>query len=85
MNIYRFYDGKQFRTFRACQKKTDHEEKRVYQLFGNKWEMVYKGNIDGMGRYLKHQKELAEKADARGMIADMCGTSYAAARRDMGL
>jgi hypothetical protein len=34
---------------------------------------------------LIHLRDLATKRETRQMIADICGTSYAAAKRDMGL
>jgi hypothetical protein len=34
---------------------------------------------------LAHLRRLADKREARSMIADMCGTSYRAAMADMGM
>lgn len=49
------------------------------------WELCYVGTMDGLKKFLNHQKVLAEKRETRKMIADMCGTSYSAACADMGM
>jgi hypothetical protein len=49
------------------------------------WELCFAGMMAGLVKFLNHQKALAEKRETRKMIADMCGTSYAAACADMGM
>ena len=41
--------------------------------------------IDEMKAYIGHLKSLAAKRESREMISDICGTSYRAAMRDMGI
>jgi len=41
-------------------------------------------SIEGIKAEIKHLKELGAKRESRQMVADICGTSYACAMRDMG-
>lgn len=42
-------------------------------------------NLQELKNRITHLKHLAAKRELRTCIADLCGTSYAAARRDMGI
>jgi thiamine biosynthesis protein ThiC len=83
--IFHFWDGKQFRTFASRQRKMDPTVKVIYKWTGTTWEKYFEGAFDAMQTELKHQKKLAHQAEMRTEVADLCGTSYAAAKRDMGL
>lgn len=54
------------------QKKSHHE--KIFEC----------SHIDNLKSYVKRLKTLANKREMRADIADICGTSYAAAKRDMG-
>ena len=83
--IYKFWDGNIYRTFAARQRKHDSTIKVLYKWNFNKWELIFEGTFDGLQKEMKHQKKLAQQAEIRSSISDICGTSYAAAKRDMGL
>ena len=40
--------------------------------------------IDELKSYIRHLKDLAARRESRQMVADICGTSYRSAMRDMG-
>jgi hypothetical protein len=80
--IRKLSDG---RIINIAQRKSDPDTKVAFSLKNGKWIMSYTGNFDGLKKWLKHQKELAEKCEARKMIAEMCGTSCRAALEDMGV
>ena len=79
--IKKLSDG---RTLLIGQQKGDKTVKLAYTLKKDTWKLSFKGDFSGLTEWIKHQHKLADKAETRQLIADMCGTSYAAACRDMG-
>ena len=61
-------------------------EYAIWEYKHNKWCLFNSyQSIDEMKKSIDHLVELGNKREARQMVADMCGTSYACAKRDMGL
>jgi hypothetical protein len=79
--IKKLADG---RTILLGQRKSDADIKVGYVLKRGTWKLKYQGKFEGLKKWLKHQRELAARAYARQMVAEMCGTSYEAACEDMG-
>lgn len=73
------------RIVQMVQKKSDPSIKVAYvSKKGENLQIAFTGTMEGLRKWLDHQIKLADKAYARNLIADMCGTSYSAMRRDMG-
>lgn len=74
------------RIVKMGQKKSDSSIKVAYvSKKGESFKMVYTGDFKGLMKWFEHQKKLAGKCVGRQLISDICGTSYSAACRDMGI
>ena len=80
MTIIKCYD----KTFRICKTKADPSIKVVFEIMEYSYSEIYRGTMEQVKAWIKHQKSLAYQREKRHIIADMCGTSYAAAIKDMG-
>ena len=84
--FYAFWDGTKHRIFALCKSKENSTIKRVFKKNETgEWEKVFEGTSKERLEFIKYQSRLAAKAERRDMIGAMCGTSYAAAMRDMGM
>jgi hypothetical protein len=73
------------RTYNIGKSKTTGKYK-IFQLCKKTWFDIYEtDNLDNLKKEVKRLKKLADKREARQMIADICGTSYSAACKDMGI
>jgi hypothetical protein len=61
------------------------KEKVIYKLKNNEWILIFSGNIINLKKEIKKLKMLSDKRVTRKIIADICGTSYSAACKDMGI
>ena len=61
-----------------------------HQVYGSRSQKIYyRGTAEGCLNYIKHQrariKRNAARRGANAALRELCGTSAAAARRDMGI
>jgi len=58
----------------------------IWELKTRKWAKIFTcSEFADLKKQITHLQHLAAKRELRETIADICGTSYAAARRDMGI
>ena len=60
-------------------------KREVWILARNIYGKGSREDIAAKEDYLKSAKRNADERERRSIIAEMCGTSYAAAKRDMGI
>jgi hypothetical protein len=67
------------------QLKSDNNIKVLLIKNNDKWEEIMRGSFDDVQKYIKKEKTKQDKKEYRQMVAEMNGTSYRVACRDMGI
>jgi hypothetical protein len=57
----------------------------IFEYKNGAWKNIFEGTKEDVKEELKHIRKMADKREARHLIAEMNGTSYRAAKEDMGL